>query len=85
MGKKKTRSSTSSKGERRSVAAGVKEVSQGRSQVDKMLNKIRAWKEGKNPWVTVAGPSSKERFVRVRANSYWGDPRKVSMFYGRED
>lgn len=75
MGKKRTRSTTVSKGERRSVAAGVKLVRQGRSELEKALNKLKAWRAGKNPWITVPGPSKKEAFVRVRANTLYGDPR----------
>lgn len=75
MGKKRTRSATTSKGERRSIVAGVKEARQSRSPIEKALNKISAWRAGKNPWITVAGPSKKEAFVRVRANALYGDPR----------
>lgn len=75
MGKKRTRSTTVSKGERRSVVAGVKEARRDRSPVEKALNKIEAWRAGKNPWITVRGPSKKESFVRVRANALYGDPK----------
>lgn len=79
MGKrKKIRSSMTSKGERRSIVAGVKEVRQGRSELWKAMNKLRAWKEGRNPWIAVPGPSSNMRFIRVKANELWGDPRRAS-------
>lgn len=85
MGKRKSiRASMTSKGERRNIVAGVKEVRRDRSELWKAMNKIRAWKEGRNPWITVPGPSSKERFVRVRANELWGDPRRASYgIYGK--
>lgn len=82
MGKKRTRSTTVSKGERHSVARStVKLVRQGRSEFDKALNKLTAWRAGKNPWVTVPGPSKNMAFVRVRANSLWGDPRRTANIY----
>lgn len=84
MGKKRTRSSRTSKGERRSIVAGVREVRNGRSEYEKTMHKVTAWKKGLNPWVTVPGPSSNMRFVRVRANSAWGDPKKISYgIYGK--
>lgn len=75
MGKKRTRSATTSKGERRSVVAGVKEVRRDNTLGKRALNALAAWKAGKNPWITVPGPSTKESFVRVKANNLYGDPR----------
>jgi hypothetical protein len=77
MGKKKTRSSMTSKGDRRSVVAGVKEVRQSRDPCQIALNKLKAWRKGQNPWITVPGPSPNKSFVRVRANVLYGDPKKV--------
>lgn len=79
MGKKRTRSAQTSKGERRSIVAGVKEVRRARPEVDKALNKIEAWRKGQNPWITVPGPQSNMRLVRVRANAAWGDPKKMAQ------
>lgn len=85
MGKKRTRSTTVSKGERRNIVAGVKEVRQGRNEWQKAINKLEAWRNGKNPWITVPGPSSKEAFVRVRANNLYGDPRYArANIYGNQ-
>ena len=84
MGKKRTRSSVTSKGERRNIVAGVKEVRAGRSEFEKAFNKLKAWKKGQNPWITVPGPGSNMRFVRVRANTLWGDPKKAAYgIYGK--
>lgn len=85
MGKKRIRSKVVSKGERRSVVAGVREVRLDRSPLDKGMNKTKAWRAGKNPWVTVPGPSSNMRFIRVRANNAWGDPKfaTANLFKGR--
>ncbi len=83
MGKKRTRSTVVSKGERRNIVAGVKEARRSRPEVEKALNKIDAWRAGKNPWITVPGPSSNMRFVRVRANTLYGDPRfAMANIYG---
>jgi hypothetical protein len=85
MGKKRTRTSTTSKGERRSVVAGVKEVRQARTVLDKMKNKVDAWKKGQNPWITVPGTGPTQLFKRVRANTEWGDPKKLGSIFGREE
>jgi hypothetical protein len=83
MGKKRSRSTTVSKGERRSVVAGVKEVRRATTEVQKALNKLDAWIKGKNPWISVPGPSKNQSFVRVRANALYGDPKRRSAnIYG---
>jgi hypothetical protein len=87
MGKKRTRKSVTSKGQRRNVVAGVKEVRQDKPEFEKALNKIEAWRKGKNPWITVPGPSSNKAFIRVRANSVYGDHKKsnANLFGGKAD
>lgn len=87
MGKRRTRTATTSKGERRSNVAGVREARQGRSLLDKELMKMDAWKKGKNPWLTVPNPTkgTNQPYIKVRANSYWGDPRKpFNIYRGKE-
>ena len=86
MGKKRTRSSKTSKGERRSIVAGVKEVRQNRSTIEKAMNKLIAWKKGQNPWITVPG-AGENQFIRVRANNVYGDPKKsgANLFGGKAD
>lgn len=79
MGKKRTRSAVVSKGERRSVVAGVRDVRRSRTELEKSLNKLAAWRAGKNPWITIPGPQSNMRMVRVKANSVWGDPKKTGL------
>lgn len=85
MGKKVKRKTKVSKGERHSIARStVKAVRQAQTELEKGLHKLAAWKSGKNPWITVPGPSKKEAFVRVRANSLWGDPRfSMANIYGK--
>lgn len=85
MGKKVKRKTYVSKGQRDSVARStVKLIRQGRSELEKGLNKLAAWKAGKNPWVTVPGPATNMRFVRVRANTVWGDPRRIANIYANK-
>ena len=88
MGKKRTRKTVVSKGQRRNIVDGVKEVRQGRSEGDKLMNKRNAWRKGQNPWVTVPGTQTNKRFVRARANAVWGDPKRRAsggMYGGKED
>lgn len=80
MGKRKSiRSSVTSKGERRSIVAGVKEVRRSKSPLDRAFDKLTAWQKGKNPWVSVDTmvKGSNKRFIRVKANTLWGDPKKI--------
>lgn len=88
MGKKVKRKTYTSKGERKNVSAStLKSVSRSVSEVDKALNKIAAWRAGKNPWITVAGTQSNQRRVRVRANSVYGNPKTATanIFGGKSD
>jgi hypothetical protein len=47
---------------------------------DKALNKIKAWRAGQNPWLTVEttskDPKDNKKFYRVKANEYWGNPKQ---------
>lgn len=81
MGKKRIRKTQTSKGQRRSIVNGVKEVRQDRSPLERAMNKILAWKKGLNPWITVPGTQSNMRFVKKRANAVYGDPRHVANIY----
>ena len=87
MGKKRTRKSITSKGQRRNIVAGVKEVRQSVSEVNKALNKLEAWRKGKNPWITVPGTASNKPFVKVRANNLYGDYKRTNanLFGGKAD
>lgn len=87
MGKKRTRKTVTSKGQRRNVVAGVKEVRQSVSGFDKALNKLEAWRKGKNPWITVPGTASNKPFVKVRANHVYGDYKRsnANIFGGKSD
>jgi hypothetical protein len=82
----KTKTKYTSKGERKNVDAGVtKSVRNERTAIDKWTIKQKSWLKGQNPWVTVANENTadtKRPFVRVRAETLWGDPHKGFMFGG---
>jgi hypothetical protein len=86
MSAPKSKSSYTSKGERRAIAKGVcKAVKRDRSVIDKMVIKQKAWLKGQNPWITVRNENTAQtnkQFVRVRAESVWGDPRKFVNILG---
>ena len=87
MGKKRSRKTYTSKGTGSNVAkATLKLVRAGRDEVDKAMNVLKAWRAGKNPWVTVPGTRTDQRFVKVRANNYYGDPKgRTNIFKTKED
>jgi hypothetical protein len=79
MGKKVTRKTYVSKGVHSNVAAStIKAAARGVPLIDRALNKLKAWREGKNPWITIPGPSKNMPFIKVRANSYYGNPKNIS-------
>lgn len=79
MSAPKTKTKYVSKGERRSIDKGVcKAVKRERSVIDYWTTKQKAWLKGQNPWLSVDNGNTsdtKARKVRVRADTYWGDPR----------
>lgn len=76
----KTKTKYVSKGERRAIAKDVcKAVKRERSVIDHWVIKQKAWLAGKNPWISVPNGNTSDtraRYVRVRAETEWGDPRK---------
>ena len=67
MGKKRSRASQTSKGERRSVANGLGD---DRSELKKMIDKMDAFRKGKNVMLTIPNPNkqaTREPFIRVSA------------------
>lgn len=82
MGKKRHRKSMKSKGIHSSVRKGiVRAVREDRNPYDIHFNKLDAWKKGLNPWLTVENPlkATNARYIRVRANEYFGDPKAVFL------
>ena len=79
MGKKKSRDAQTSKGERRNVVAGLGD---DRSEMQKLNDKMDAWKRGKRVMLTIPNPdkkNTKERFLRVSAIDVWGYPRDMQI------
>jgi hypothetical protein len=88
MGKKRSRKTKVSKGIHSNVAAStLKAVRRDVSEVTRALHKLEAWKKGKNPWITVPGTASNKPFVKVRANSLYGDYKRANanLFGGKAD
>jgi hypothetical protein len=85
MSAPKTKTKYVSKGERKANRQISKAVKRDRTVVEKMTIKQKSWLKGQNPWLTVPNPNTadtKARFIRVRANSEWGDPRKFVNVLG---
>lgn len=86
MGKKRSRKTKVSKGIHSNVSAStLKAVSRDVPEATRALHKIQAWRKGKNPWITVPGTQSNMRFVKVRANSLYGNPKTATanLFSGK--
>jgi len=69
-----------SKGEHSNVSRSTRSaVRQSKSGADKARDKQLAWLKGQNPWVTIENPNKEEtnkRFIRVKANEVWGNPKE---------
>lgn len=88
MSAPKTKTKYVSKGERKANRQISKAVKRDRTSVEKYAILQKAWLKGKNPWVTIPNPNTadtKARFVRVRAETEWGDPRKGFMLGGSKE
>lgn len=74
----KRRTKKSSRGERNSIDRGlVQAVKANRTPGTKQINILQAWREGKNPWVTIPTHEKNKPFIRVKANDVWGMFKKV--------
>ena len=77
MGKKTSRSTQTSKGERNNVSkSAIKAVRRNYMNNDlaRMKNQIAAFKRGKNVMVTIPNPNTTETnkpFIRVNAKNIW--------------
>jgi hypothetical protein len=85
MGKKSSRAKYSSKGQRDSVSKETtKAMRRDKSELDKILNKLKVWATGKKVMVTIPNPNKNEtnkRFIRVEgthsaAFGLWKRPDK---------
>ena len=85
MGKKKSRETESSKGERNNVCkATTKAVRRNYMNNDfaRMRNQFDAFNKGKNVMVTIPNPNTNEtnkRFIRVSAKNIWKSNNKFMM------
>lgn len=77
MGKKRSRATQTSKGERRSVANGLGD---DRSEIKKMIDKMDAFRKGKNVMLTIPNPNkqaTREPFIRVSAKEKWRNDKFI--------
>jgi|TARA_B100001093_G_C26296785_1_gene787657 hypothetical protein len=77
MGKKRSRATQTSKGERRSVANGLGD---DRSELKKMIDKMDAFRKGKNVMLTIPNPNkqaTREPFIRVSAKEKWRNDKFI--------
>lgn len=82
MASKASKTKYTSKGERPNVTRSVLNALRSEDRASKRAANVRkAWLSNKSdPWVTVANSNpneTRERFIRVRAKTLWGDPRGV--------
>ena len=79
MGRKKTRKSRTSKKSMNSVSKNTKRIMRIEKKADlmkKMLNKLDAWRKGKNVIVHEEGKTTRESVIRKDARDVWGNPNK---------
>tara|TARA_B100000475_G_C14788752_1_gene226708 strand:+ start:72 stop:320 length:249 start_codon:yes stop_codon:yes gene_type:complete len=77
MGKKRSRASQTSKGERRNVVNGPGD---DRSEMKKILDKMDAFRKGKNVMLTIPNPNkseTKKPFIRVNAKEKWRNDKFI--------
>ena len=83
MGRKKTRHSRKSSGSMNSISKTTKRIMRAENKQNMMrvmLNKLDAWKKGKNVIVHEEGTNTREGMVRKKATDVWGNPnRKFRM------
>lgn len=73
-----------SKGERNSVNRSTVKATRREyvGTFQQLLNKQAAWRQGRNVTLTIENPdkkNTKERFIKVSANEYWGYPRGMQL------
>ena len=77
MGKKRSRASQTSNSERRNVVNGLGD---GRSELKKILDKMDAFRKGKNVMLTLPNPNkqaTREPFIRVNAKEKWRNDKFI--------
>lgn len=79
MAKKKKRQKYVSRGTGDGIDSGIcKTIRRERDYTVELGHKMAAWLKNRNPWLTVEsdGGRTDQRYRRVRANEYWGNPKK---------
>jgi len=75
----KTRKKYTSKGIHSTVSRGIcQSIRADRTYLQKLENISIAWKQLKNPWITIPNPdksATNRRFIKVKTNTYWGNPK----------
>ena len=85
MGKKKSRSTQTSKGERRSVSKSTTKALRRdykNNDLARMRNQLDAFDKGKNVMVNIPNPNTNEtnkRFIRINAKDVWKSNNKFMM------
>mgnify|MGYP003629777080 FL=1 len=85
MGKKKSRATQTSKGERNNVCKSTSKALRRdymQNDLARLNNQIDAFKRGKNVMVTIPNPNTNEtnkRFLRVNAKDVWKFNNKFIM------
>lgn len=81
MGRKRSRTKQTSKGERVAVRRDVlKEIKAEKPLLELAINKLEAHRQGKKTWITIANPNKKEtnkRFIRVPGHSFFKGARRA--------
>jgi len=81
MGKKKGGKSSgfTSQGQRPNFKAStLKSVRRDVGISEQMSNVMDAYLKGRNPWLTIPNPNTKEtnkKFIRVKSEDLWGSPK----------
>jgi hypothetical protein len=88
LGRKSSRKTYVSKGIHSNVSASTKKLVKA-SPVEAALNKIKAWRKGKNPWITVVNSENRRTksntpYIKIRANDLYGNPKfaQANLFRG---
>lgn len=64
-----------SQGVHSNVARGTRQAMRAASDVKSPLNKLKAYLDGKDPWITIENPNKAEtnrRFIKVKASQHYG-------------
>jgi hypothetical protein len=79
-GKKSSGKTYVSKKERQNVSQKtLNSIRRERLDAEGVINRQRAWVNGKNPWVTIENPNKEQtnkKFIRVRMNDLMHGPAK---------